>query len=138
MEEVSCGDPRGEYKRPPRKFSGVLRQNKQVLKIVMDKALAILKEEQEPTPTQEDLRKTVRAALRHVRRERAGVWIRDLLKPTIAGKEFLSTFCIRRLRELQQARWRYRIEVIKPSPITHSTAPSERLRCCDLLFHFYE
>jgi hypothetical protein len=28
--------------------------------------------------------------------------------------------------------------VVVPSPIPHSTAPSERLRYCDLVFHFYE
>ena len=62
---------------------------------------AILKEDDEATPCERDLRKVVRAALRHVRRERSSVWIRDLLEPTEDGKEFLANFCIRRLRNLQ-------------------------------------
>jgi hypothetical protein len=49
---------------------------------------------------EKDLRRIVRAAMRHVRRERACVSIRDLLCLTEGGRKFLDEYIMLRLRRL--------------------------------------
>jgi hypothetical protein len=68
------------------------RLYKQVIAFVTKNLVAVLKESDEPIPDERDLRRVVRKLLRHIRRERAPVTVKDVLSPTAEGKSYLGLF----------------------------------------------
>lgn len=82
-----------------------LEQSRQCSKEIVDQVLkntkALLDERHPEQPYGEkDLRRIVRAALHHVRQDRALVGERDLVIPTKYGLEFLDEFVMKHLRRL--------------------------------------
>ena len=80
-----------------------LQKHKHIIEMVERNARAVLASEREASPAEKDLRFAVRQCLRHIRRGRAPVSVKDLLEPTAAGRCFLAGDLIRRLRELQRS-----------------------------------
>jgi len=91
--------------KPTRVSNGVLGLQKRTVGWILVNTKEVLRLAGIWVPADRDLRPIVRVALRHVRRERATIWTRDLLEPTEAGKEFIRDFIGDRVNRLKWSRF---------------------------------